>query len=177
MENKAKNHSNERRATLSIPMCLRQLFWFLTQEGVWDTQHLLCGGSNLELSHFCFPFAIQLAEDVWKRRELPTMVLYNPKEERKYLWSGAQTTDQVLGLGCPLMVDKLTEVGEVRMKRWRGIEDSSLVSYIHLFPFLCSRHTDLLLVPKWVSSSPSVFVLCTCCSLCLECFNSCYLPS
>lgn len=56
------------------------------------------------------------------------MVLYNPKEERKYLWNGTQTTDQVLGLGCPLMVDKLIEMGEVRnggVKRDRGFQSVS----------------------------------------------------
>lgn len=40
------------------------------------------------------------------------MVLYNPKEERKHLWNGTQATDQVLGLGSPLVVDKLIEMEE-----------------------------------------------------------------
>lgn len=63
------------------------------------------------------------------------MVLYNPKEERKYLCNGTQTTDQVLGLGCPLMVDKLTEVGEVRneeVKRDRGSQSCFLHSSFSL---------------------------------------------
>lgn len=125
-----------------------------------------------------FPLLLSWQRHMWKRRELPKMVLYNPKEERKNLWNGRHTTDQVLGLRCPLMVDKLIEMGKVRnegVKRDRGFQSCFLNSS---FPFLCSRHTDLLLVPQWAPSSLSLFVLCTCCSsLCLECFNSYHLPN
>lgn len=68
LNQKGKNHSNG-RTTLLIHMHPHSYFWFLTQRGAWDTWHLWCGGSNLELDRSCFAFAALLAGAYVKEME------------------------------------------------------------------------------------------------------------
>lgn len=157
----------------------RQLFWFLTQVGVWDTWHLSCGDSNLKLNHFCFAFATQLAGAYMKEMGAAQIVLYNHKEQRKYLWGGIwpQTRYQVLGASCGwhANTDGGTEP-EIGGKKWKKIPT---LSYYSHFSFLCFSHTGILLVPKCVMCHVSfLFLFFTCAVPCAyNTFLFTHLPS
>lgn len=132
------------------PHASTQLFWFLTQRGAWDTWHLWCGGSNLELDHFCFAFAALLAGAYVKE-----MILCNPEKQRQHLWDGIRATKQVPGLGCPLVVDMPIQMEGLGSGVGRRKKNVRLVSYYYLCfsvlhshrPSLCSQmsHVSLLL--------------------------------
>lgn len=70
------------------------------------------------------------------------MVLYNPKEQRKYLWDGTQTTDQVSHPGCPLEADVTIQMEEMSNGggSWGGFATWFLTT--HLFPF-CAPATPV----------------------------------
>lgn len=101
------------------------------------------------------------------------MVLYNHKEQRKYLWDGAQVKTRYQDLGAPLWLPdwyrgrKRGGIGGGKVRD--GKKNCDIVSYYSHFLFLCSSHTNLLLVPK-CTMFLSFFFLYTCCLLYLQHF-------